>query len=114
MTLLLTTGKLCVALIDDHIQQRIAHVLRRDLPQRLPLGTAFIVAKLDLVRINGAEERVKLEIVDLALVHAHLFAPIIEEPNPITECPDLEYFSWHHYSSFCSPQRTERSTKLYK
>ena len=62
------------------------------------------MAEFDLIGINGAEERVKLEMVDLILIHTNLFAPLIEETDPITECPNLENFSWHHYSWFCSPQ----------
>src|SRR5256885_16453429 len=93
MALLLATGEFGVALIDDHIQQRIAHVLRRNLAQCLPLGTAFIMAELDLIGIDSTEERLEFEIIDLTLIYANLFAPFIEKTNPITKCSNFEYFS---------------------
>src|SRR5437764_15491790 len=62
MPLLLYAGELSVALIDDHIQQRVAHLLGRNLTQVLPLAPAFEMAELDFFSFNCAKERVELEI----------------------------------------------------
>ena len=41
IALLLDGGKLGVALVDDHVQQRVAHLLGRNLAQVLPFAPAL-------------------------------------------------------------------------
>src|SRR6266404_3932501 len=63
--LLLDRSKLGVALIDDQVDQRVADLLRGDLAQVLPLFTSLPVAELDIVGLDGSEERIEVEAADL-------------------------------------------------
>src|SRR5437660_9631123 len=104
MALLLDRGKLSVALVDDHIQQCIAHLLRRNLAQVLPLVAAFVRAKLDFLSLDRSIERVELEAGDLVAIDADLLTPLIEETDPITKRPDFCNLAWHKNPYF--PHRT--------
>ena len=88
--LLLATGKLGVALIDDQIQQRVAHVLRGHAPQVFPLALSFVVAKLDLFGLDLAVQGLELEGIDVAVIDADLFAPLLEQSDPVAEGPDFK------------------------
>src|SRR5262249_32300191 len=93
--LLLHAGKFSVALVDDQIHQRIAHVLCWDLAQVLPLAPAFVGAEMDFFGLNGAIEGVEMEILDLAMVHADFLAPLVEQAYPVTERSDFGHFTRH-------------------
>ena len=54
VALLLHARKLGIALVNDHVHQRIAHLLGGNLPQVFPLAPAFVRTKLDLVGIDRA------------------------------------------------------------
>ena len=96
VALLLNTGKLGIALVDDHIHERIAHLLRGNLPQVLPLAAALIVPELDVFGLDCAVKRIELEGLDVRRVHPNLFAPVVEQPDPVTERPNFCYFSRHN------------------
>src|SRR5262249_46741691 len=83
MTLLLNAGKLGVTLINDHVEQGVAPLLGRNLAQVVPFPFAFEMAELNLVGLNGTEKRVELEAGDLVTIDANLFAPFVEEADPI-------------------------------
>ena len=97
MALLLAAGKLCIALIDDHVEQRVAHLLGGNLAQVLPFTTAPEVTELDLFGLDCAVESIKLKLGDLIMIDADLFAPLIEQANPVTECSDFCYFAGHKF-----------------
>ena len=78
IALLLDAGKFGIALIDDHVHQRVAHLLRRHLAQVLPLIAAFIGTELDLFRFNRAVKRIEVEGFDVIFVDADFFAPFVE------------------------------------
>src|SRR5258708_33468820 len=99
MTLLFAAGKLGVALINDHVQEGVAHVLRGHLAQVLPLGAAFVVTELDLIGLDCAKKRLEVEAPDVIVIDADLRAPIMQETNPITECSDFCYLAWHKIPS---------------
>src|SRR3984893_16300444 len=99
IALLLHAGEFRVALVDDHVDQRIAHLLRRHLAQVLPLTSSFEVTKLNFFRFDRAEKRVELEAGDLVVVDANLFAPIVKQTNPVTERSDLCDFTGHKTST---------------
>ena len=78
MALLLAAGKFGVALVDDHVDQRIAHLLRRHLTQVLPLAPPLEVAKLDFFRLDRAEQRVEFEAGNFIVIDANVLAPIVK------------------------------------
>ena len=96
IALLFDAGKFGVALIDDQVDQRIAHLLRGHLAQVFPLLRAFERAKLDLVGFDRAVKRVEFEVGNLVVIDADVLAPIVEQANPVTEGSDFCYFSWHN------------------
>src|SRR6266403_1970456 len=98
-TLLLDGSKLGVALVDDQVDEGVADLLRRYLPQVFPFLASLPVAELDVVGLDGAEERVEVEAADLVVVHADLFTPVVEQPDPFAEVPDLECRNSHEISS---------------
>src|SRR5882724_10782800 len=93
--LLLDGCKLGVALVHDQVDESIADLLRRYLAQVLPLLASLPVAELDVVSLDGAEERIEVEAADLVVVHADLFAPVVEQSDPFAEVPDLECRNSH-------------------
>src|SRR5215467_6265314 len=95
MSLLLDAGELGVALIDDHVEQRVAHLLRRHLAQVLPFALAFEVAELYLFGFDRAVKRVEFEAGDLITIDADLLAPFIKETDPVGEGTDFRYFAGH-------------------
>ena len=95
MALLLHGGKLGVTLVDDHVQQRIAHLLGGDLAKVLPLAASLVGAELDFVGLDGAVKRVEFEAGDLVAVDANFLAPLIKQTHPITEGSDFCNFAWH-------------------
>src|SRR5262249_3610739 len=99
VALLLNAGKLGVTLVDDQVHQGIPHVLRGDLANVLPLAPAFVIAERDFFGFNGAVESVEVKIADVIVIDADFRAPLFEQSDPITERPDLHYFSRHDYSS---------------
>ena len=90
--------------------QRVADLLRRHLAQVLPLVVALIVAELDLVGFDGAEERVEFEVFNLVAIDADLFAPFLEQADPFAEGPDSCYFPRHDCSN--SMNDTQRLAKV--
>ena len=105
IALLLDAGKLGVALVDDHVHERVAHLLRGNLAQVLPLAAAFVVAEFDVFGIDRAIERIELEGLDVVRVDADLFAPVVEQADPVAECSDFCYFARHNSNLFT--QRTQ-------
>ena len=95
IALLLHAGKLGIALVDDHVHQRIAHLLGRNLPEVLPLALSLVRPELDLVGIDRAIQRVKVEGINLVGIDANILAPVVEQTNPVTERPNLRNFSRH-------------------
>ena len=95
VALLLHAGKFGVALIDDHVHERVPHLLRRNLAQVLPLVAALVGTELDLPGLDRAVERVEVERFDIVFVDANFLAPLVEQANPITEVSDFRDFAWH-------------------
>src|SRR5580698_6998274 len=95
IALLLDAGKLSVTLIDDHIHQRIAHLLRRNLTQVFPLAPALVRTEFDFFRVDRAIKRVEMKSLDVRRVDANVLAPIVEHAFPIAEGSDFCYFAWH-------------------
>ena len=95
VSLLLDAGKFGIALIDDHVQQGIAHLLRGNLAQVFPFALAFEMAELDFVGLNGAKQRVEFEAGNLIAIDANLFTPFVEESDPVRKCSDFCYFARH-------------------
>src|SRR5205807_6651190 len=75
MPLLLDAGEFRVALVNNHIEQGVAHLLRGYLTKVLPLAAAFEVAELNLISLDGALERFELELGDLVGIDADPVAP---------------------------------------
>ncbi len=100
VALLLHAGKLGIALVDDHVHQGISHLLRRHLAQVFPLAAAFVVSELDVFRVDRAVQRIEFECLDICRIDADLFAPVVEETDPVTECSDFCYFTRHTKTSF--------------
>src|SRR5207249_1713593 len=72
-----------------------ADLLRRHLAQVLPFFAALPMAELDIVGLDRAEQRVEVETTDLVVVHADLFTPVVEQPDPFAEIPDFECRNRH-------------------
>src|SRR5436309_8292218 len=104
MALLLDAGEFRVALVNNHIEQGVAHLLRGYLTKVLPLAAALEVTELNLFGLDRAIERVELKLGDFITIDADLLAPLIEEADPITEGSDFRYFTRHKISVvfFCS------------
>ena len=96
MALLFYTGEFSVALVDDHVEQGVAHLLRWDLAQVLPFALAFEMSELDFFGFDSAEEGVELEAGDFVAVDADFFPPFVEETNPVAEGSDFCYFAGHN------------------
>src|ERR1700730_613799 len=99
IALLFHAGKFGVSLVDDHVHQRIAHLLRRHLPQIFPLAAAFVRSELNLFRIDRAVERVKVEGINLSGIDANILAPVVEQADPVAEGSDFCNFSRHKVNS---------------
>src|SRR5580692_2438196 len=109
MALLLDAGEFGIALVDDHVEKGITHLLRRDLAEVLPLAIASEVSELNLFGLDRTVERVEMEAGDLVAVDADFFAPLVEEALPLTEGSDFCDFAWHTKTS--QPRRARRNTK---
>src|ERR1700733_10714183 len=96
MALLFHAGKLGVALIDDQIDESVAHLLRRHLAEVFPLAAAFEGAKLNFVSLDRAIKRIEFEVGNLVVIDADIFSPIVEHPDPITKSSDFCDFTWHN------------------
>ena len=94
--LLFDAGKFCITLVDDHVHECVAHLLGRDLAQVLPFAAALVRTELDLFGFNGAIQRVEVEGVDVFRIDTNIFAPIVEQTDPVTEGSDFCYFSRHN------------------
>ena len=88
--LLLHGSKFGISLVDDQVDQGVADLLRRDLAQVLPFLAALPVSELNVLGLDRAEQRVEVEAADIVVVYADLFAPVVEQADPIAEGPDLE------------------------
>src|SRR5271155_5154496 len=95
IALLLDASKLSIALIDDHVHQRVAHLLRRHLAQVLPLAPPLVRPEFDLLGIDRTIERIEVKGLNVRRVDANVLAPIVKHAFPITEGSDLRYFAWH-------------------
>src|SRR5713101_3799480 len=95
VALLLNRGKLGVALVDDHVHERVAHLLSGYLPQVLPLTASFEGSKLNVVGFDRAVESVEVKRRDVILIDADLLAPVVEQTDPVAEASDFRYFTWH-------------------
>ena len=65
VALLLHAGELRVALVDDHVHERVTHLLCRNLAQVLPFAASLVRAELDFFGIDGAVERVEVKRFDV-------------------------------------------------
>src|SRR6266849_3077705 len=83
--LLLDGGEFGVALIDDEVEQGVAHALVGYADDLFPFGTALVGAKFDFIRAGGPEFGVKFVLGDFGVVHADVFLPDTEEVNPVIE-----------------------------
>ena len=99
ITLLFHAGKFGVALIDDHIHQRVAHLLCGHLPQVFPLAAAFVRSELNLFRIDRAVKRVKVEGINLSGIDANILSPVVEQADPVAEGSDFCNFPRHKSKS---------------
>src|SRR2546425_8330958 len=99
MPLLLHAGELGVALIDNQINQSVAHLLRRHLAQVLPFAAPLKGAELDFLGFDRAIEGVELEAGDFVAIDADLLAPVVKHPNPITKRSDFGNLTWHKIRS---------------
>src|SRR3984893_9735940 len=99
VALLLHAGKFGVSLVDDHVHQRVAHLLRRHLPQVLPLAAAFVRSELNLFGVDRAIQRVKVEGINLSGIDANILAPVVKQTNPVTEGSDFCNFARHKSKS---------------
>src|SRR2546422_765584 len=105
MPLLLHAGELGVALIDNQINQSVAHLLRRHLAQVLPFAAPLKGAELDFLGFDRAIEGVELEAGDFVAIDADLLAPVVKHPNPITKRSDFGNLAWHKIRSLlCHPE----------
>src|SRR5438477_6948249 len=100
MALLLDAGEFRVALVNNHIEQGVAHLLRGYLTKVLPLAAALEVTELNLFGLDRAIERVELKLDDFITIDADLLEPLIEETDPVTEGSNFCYFAWHKTSVF--------------
>src|SRR5208337_1360689 len=100
IALLLHAGKFGVTLVDDHVHERVPHLLGWHLAQVLPLVAAFIGAELNLFRFDRSVERIEVEGLDIVFVDAYFFAPFVEQANPVAEVSDFGYFAWHRVQSY--------------
>src|SRR3989442_1804205 len=100
MAFLLDAGEFGIALIDDHVEQGVAHLLRGYLTKVLPLAAALEVTELNLFGLDRAIERVELKLGDFITIDADLLAPLIEEADPVTEGSNFCYLAWHKTSVF--------------
>src|ERR1700733_12091964 len=105
IALLLYARELGVALVDDHVHERIAHLLRGHLAEILPLAAAFVGAELDVVGFDGTVEGVEVEGLNVIFVDADFLAPLVEESFPFAEGSDFWYFSWHRSNPFTAETR---------
>ena len=99
VALLLDRGKLGVALVDDHVHERVAHLLGGDLAEVLPLAIAFVGSELDLFGFDRAVERVEVEGLDVVFIDADFLAPFVEDADPLAETSDFCYLAWHRSSN---------------
>src|SRR6266852_197563 len=95
VALLLNRGKFGVALVDDHVHERVAHLLSGYLPQVLPLTASFEGSELNVVGFDRAVEGVEVKRRDVILIDADLLAPVVEQTDPVAEASDFRYFTWH-------------------
>jgi len=93
--LLLDAGEFGVALVDDHVEQGVAHLLRGNLAEVLPLAISLEVAELDFLGFDGSIESVEMEAGNLVTIDADFFAPFVEEALPLAEGSDFCDFAWH-------------------
>jgi len=78
MPLLLYAGEFGIALIDDQVDQSIAHLLSGYLAQVFPLAAAFEGTELDFVGFDCAVKSIEFKIGDLVMIDADIFSPIVE------------------------------------
>ena len=83
--LLLDRCELRVALVDDEIEQSIAHALVGKLDDLLPLGPALVRAKLDFIRPRRAKLGLELIIHDLRVGHPDVSLPHAEQIHPVVK-----------------------------
>ncbi len=87
--LLLVGGELGVALIDDHVENGVAHALVGYLAHPLPPPLAFEVAEVDLRRRQLAVLCLELvpghEALDEIAVEPDVAGPFVEHDDPIVE-----------------------------
>ena len=93
--LLLHAREFSIALVYDHVHERVTHLLRGHLAQVLPLAAARVVAKLNFFRLDRAEKCVEFEAGNFVMIDANLFAPVVKQPYPITKSSDFRDFTWH-------------------
>src|SRR4030088_707125 len=99
VALLLHAGKFGVSLVDDHVHQRVAHLLCRHLPQILPFTAALVRSELNLFGVDRAIQRVKVEGINLSGIDANILAPVVKQTNPVTEGSDFCNFARHKSKS---------------
>ena len=78
MPLLLDAGKLGVALIHDHVEQSVTHLLCRNLAQIFPLTAAPEMAELDFLSFDRAKEGIEFEFGYFVAIDANFLAPLVE------------------------------------
>src|SRR5260370_17846952 len=98
VALLLDAGKFSVALVDDHVHQGVAHLLRGHLAQVLPLVAAFVGTELDLPGFDRAVECVEVKRLNAVFVDADFLPPFVEYSHPPAEASYFRYFAWHKAS----------------
>src|SRR6266436_9110462 len=109
MPLLFYARELGVALVDDHVQQRVAHLLGGHLAQVFPLAPSLERSKLDFLSVDRSIEGVELEAGNLVPIDADLLAPLIEQTDPVTEGSDFWDFSRHEKPLFSKGHRGRRT-----
>src|SRR5437879_9950213 len=113
MPLLLDTGELSIALIDNQVHKCIAHLLRGHLTKVLPLSAAFEGAKLYLFGFDIAVQSIELEAGHLVAVDADFPAPLVEQADPVTEGSDSGNFSWHNLKPSKPPRPRSYMKKFF-
>src|SRR5207245_4553958 len=113
MPLLLDTGELSIALIDNQVHKCIAHLLRGHLTKVLPLSAAFEGAKLYLFGFDIAVQSIELEAGHLVAVDADFPAPLFEQADPGTEVSDSRNFSWHNLKPSKQPRPRSYMKKFF-
>jgi hypothetical protein len=82
-------SELGIALIDDHIQNGVAHALIGDLAHFFPAPVTFEVAEIDFGRrqlaIFGFERIPRHEALDQLAVKPDVVLPFFEEVDPVVE-----------------------------